>query len=195
MKTLSRNNSLVRAASLTLLAGIMPTLAYAHPGEAGGLAHGLAHPFSGLDHLCAMVAVGLWAAQLGGRAAWLVPLSFVAVMMQGGLLGMTGIVIPYAETGIIMSLLVLGLLVAAAVRLPLALISVLVGSFALFHGYAHGAEISPGDSAFAYFSGFVLASVFLNLSGFAFGMLVRIYMQRLAGAAVAMAGGYLWFVV
>ncbi|HZW25935.1 MAG TPA: HupE/UreJ family protein [Gallionella sp.] len=194
MKIPSHNNPFVRAASLILLAGFMPTLAYAHPGQAGGLAHGLAHPFTGLDHLCAMIAVGLWAAQTGGRQAWLVPLFFVAIMAQGGLLGMAGIAVPFAETGIVLSLLVLGLLVAAAVRLPLALSAGIGGVFALFHGYAHGVEMPPGESAFAYFSGFVLASILLSMSGFSLGLLVRTHMTRFAGAAVAFAGGYLWFV-
>lgn len=194
MKISSRNNPFIRAASLTLLAGLMPTLAYAHPGHAGGLAHGLAHPFTGLDHLFAMVAVGLWAAQTGGRQALLVPLFFVAVMVQGGLLGMAAIAVPFAETGILLSLLVLGLLIAAAVRLPLALSAGIAGMFALFHGYAHGVEIPRGDAAFAYFSGFVMASLLLSLSGFSLGMLVRTHMTRFAGAAVAFAGGYLWFV-
>lgn len=194
MKISLRNNSIARAASFTLLFAAMPGLAYAHPGEAGGLAHGLAHPFTGLDHLCAMVAVGLWVAQLGGRAAWLAPLSFVVVMALGGLLGMAAIALPFVEAGIVMSLLVLGVLIAAAVRLPLALSAGIVGVFALFHGYAHGAEMSPGASAFAYVLGFVSASVLLNLSGYAFGRLVRAQLLRFAGAAVAMSGGYLWFV-
>ncbi|MCK9200074.1 MAG: HupE/UreJ family protein [Gallionella sp.] len=111
MKISLRNNS-IRVASFTLLFAAMTSLAYAHPGEAGGLAHGLAHPFTGLDRLCAMVAVGLWAAQLGGRAAWLTPLSFVAVMALGGLLGMAAIALPFVEAGIVMSLLVLGVLIS-----------------------------------------------------------------------------------
>jgi urease accessory protein len=193
MKTSVRNNPIVRAASLTLLLGALPTMAYAHPGHAGGWSQGLAHPFSGLDHLCAMVAVGLWAAQLGGRAVWLMPLSFVAVMALGGLLGMTGITVPFAEAGIVTSLLVLGVLIAAAVRLPLALSAIIAGVFALFHGYAHGAGMSPGASAFAYALGFISASALLHLSGFTFGMLARAQLLRFAGAAVAMTGGYLWF--
>lgn len=193
MNISSRNNLFVRAASSILLLGALPTLAYAHPGEAGGLAHGLAHPFSGLDHLCAMVAVGLWAAQMGGRAAWLVPLSFVSVMALGGLLGMAAIAVPFAETGIVMSLLVLGMLIAAAVRLPLALSAMVVGVFALFHGYAHGAEMSPAASALAYALGFMSASALLHLSGYAFGVAIRANLLRFAGAAVAMTGGFLWF--
>lgn len=186
-------HTIVRAASLTLLIGALPTLAYAHPGHAGGLAHGLAHPFGGLDHLAAMVAVGLWASQLGGRAAWLVPLSFVAAMALGGLLGVAAITLPHVETGILLSLLALGLLVAAAIRLPLALSAGIVGVFALFHGHAHGAEMTPGASAVAYALGFMVASAFLHLSGYTFGMAIRARLLRFAGAAVAMTGGWLWF--
>ncbi len=193
MKVSLRNHSITRTASLALLLGALPTLAYAHPGHAGGLAHGLAHPFTGLDHLCAMVAVGLWAAQMGGRAAWLVPLSFVAVMALGGLLGMAAIAVPFVETGIVMSLLALGLLIAAAIRLPLVLSAIIAGVFALFHGYAHGAEMSPGASALAYALGFMSASALLHLSGFTFGMVARAQLLRFSGAAVAMTGGYLWF--
>lgn len=192
MKISLRNNPILRAAPLLLL-GALPTLAYAHPGHAGGWSQGLAHPFSGLDHLCAMVAVGLWASQMGGRAAWLVPLSFVAVMALGGLLGMAAIALPFAGTGIVISLLALGLLIAAAVRLPLVLSAIIAGVFALFHGYAHGAEMPLGASAFVYALGFMSASVLLHLSGFAFGMLARAQLQRIAGAAVTMTGGYLWF--
>lgn len=192
MKTLSPDRSIVRAALLTALLAL-PTLAYAHPGHAGGWSHGLAHPFSGIDHLCAMIAVGLWASQMGGRAAWLAPLSFVAVMAAGGLLGMAAIALPFVEAGIFMSLLVLGVLIVTAVRLPPALSAIIAGVFALFHGYAHGAEMSPGASAFAYALGFLSASALLHLSGFGFGMLVRVRMLRMAGVAVTMTGGYLWF--
>lgn len=193
MKTSLRNNSIISAASLTLLACALPTMAYAHPGDAHGLAHGLAHPFTGLDHLCAMLAVGLWAAQMGGRAAWQVPLTFVAVMALGGALGMAAIPLPFAETGIVLSLLGLGALIAAGARLPLVLSAIIAGVFALFHGYAHGVEMSPGASALAYASGFVAATALLHLTGYAFGMAMRAKLLRLAGAAVATAGGYLWF--
>lgn len=193
MKTSLRNSSIVRTVSLTLLLGILPTMAYAHPGHAGGWSHGLAHPFSGLDHLCAMVAVGLWAAQQGGRAVWLVPLSFVLVMALGALLGMAAVAVPFSETGIVMSLLVLGVMIAAAVRLPPALSAIIVGVFALFHGYAHGTGMSPGTPVFAYALGLMSASALLHLSGFTFGMLARAQLLRFAGAAMAMTGGYLWF--
>jgi urease accessory protein len=193
MKTL-RNHSILRAASLTLLACALPTLAYAHPGhEVQGFADGLAHPFTGLDHLFAMLAVGIWAAQLGGRSAWQVPLTFVAIMALGGGLGMAAIPLPFVEVGIVASLLTLGFLIAARVRLPLALSAIIAGVFALFHGQAHGAEMSPGASAMAYAFGFLSATALLHLSGYAFGMAMRAKLLRLMGAVVAMTGGYLWF--
>lgn len=194
MKTSSRNNSTLSAASLTILACALPTLAWAHPGhEVQGFAHGLAHPFTGLDHLCAMLAVGLWAAQLGGRSAWQVPLTFVAIMALGGALGMAGIPLPFVEAGIIASLLTLGLLVATGTRLPLAASAIIAGVFALFHGHAHGAEMSSGASALAYGFGFVAATALLHLSGYAFGMAMRARLLRLMGAAVALTGGWIWF--
>ncbi len=194
MKTSLRNHSTLGAASLTILACALPTLAYAHPGHgAEGLAHGLAHPFTGLDHLLAMLAVGLWAAQLGGRAAWQVPLTFVAIMALGGLLGMAALPLPFVEAGIVASLLTLGVLVATGARLPLALSAIIAGVFALFHGHAHGAEMAPGASALAYAFGFLSATVLLHLSGYVFGVAMRAQLLRLAGAVVAATGGWLWF--
>src|SRR5438552_13637461 len=120
----------------------LPSWAYAHvgPGGSSGFLRGFSHPLTGLDHIVAMVAVGLWAAQRGGRSIWLVPVTFVIVMALGGVLGAAGIALPWVERGIIASVLVLGVLIAAAVRLPLAAATLLVGLFALFHGHAHGAE-------------------------------------------------------
>jgi urease accessory protein len=121
----------------------VPALAQAHPqiGNSAGFARGLAHPMSGSDHICAMIAVGLWAAQRGDRALWLVPLVFVLAMTIGGILGMAAISLPFVEPGIAASVLVLGILIAAAVRLPLIASVLLVGLFALFHGHAHGSEM------------------------------------------------------
>lgn len=193
MKT-SLRNSIFGAASLTVLACALPTLAYAHPGDgAHGLSHGLAHPFTGLDHLFALLAVGLWAAQLGGRSAWQVPLTFLSIMALGGLLGMAAIPLPFVEAGIVASLLTLGLLIATGTRLPLALSAIIAGVFALFHGHAHGAEMASGASVAAYASGFLAATALLHFSGYVFGMAMRAQLLRLAGAAVAAAGGYLLF--
>jgi urease accessory protein len=179
------------------LLAMFPSLAHVHAGarHTGGLLHGFAHPFGGLDHLCAMLAVGLWAAQRGGRAAWLVPLTFVGVMALGGFLGVAGVSLPLVEAGIVGSLLVFGVLIAAAVRLPLAASTVLVGAFALFHGHAHGAEMPANTSGLAYGLGFVLATALLHAFGYAFAHGVRrvepLPVVRYAGAAIALCGVYL----
>src|SRR5262245_23234599 len=175
---------------------ISPSMAFAHPavGQASGLLNGLAHPIGGLDHLCAMVAVGLWAAQRGGRATWLVPLAFVSVMAIGGVLAMLGFSLPLVEQGIIASVLVLGLLIAGAVGLPLPASVLVVGLFALFHGHAHGSEMPQNMSGVAYAVGFVAATVMLNLCGILLGVLARqtntMQLLRYAGAAIILCG--LW---
>lgn len=182
-----------------LLAMLLPSLAHAHvgAGAAGGWVHGLAHPFGGLDHACAMLAVGLWAAQMGGRAAWRVPLAFVSVMGLGGLLGMAAIPVPFSEAGISMSLLVLGMLIAAAARLALPVSIAMVGVFALFHGYAHGAEMPQNMPGAGYAAGFLLATALLHASGMGVAWLLkqlgRVMLLRAAGAAIAACGGCLWF--
>jgi urease accessory protein len=181
--------------SLLASAGLLlPSTLFAHPGHgpAMGFEPGFAHPLGGLDHLLALLAVGLWAAQLGGRAFWAVPLSFVSVMALGGILGMQGTALPFVETGIIASVLVLGVLIAAGARLPLAGSMALAGLFALFHGYAHGAEMSESGSGITYAAGFVLATVLLHLGGMGLGLAAekgaRPILVRFAGAAVALAG-------
>ena len=156
---------------------MLPSLAYAHvgTGETGGFLHGLTHPVSGLDHICAMLAVGLWAAQTGGRSIWAVPLTFVSVMALGGMLPLLGIGLPFVEQGIALSVLLLGVLIAASVRLPLWLSSSMVGLFALWHGHAHGTEMPALASGIEYVLGFMLATVLLHVVGIAFG----VGMQRL----------------
>jgi urease accessory protein len=176
---------------------LLPTFAYAHvgAGAAGGFLHGVMHPAMGLDHVCAMVAVGLWAAQLGGRAIWAVPLTFVGVMALGGALGMAGVALPFAEQGIVLSVLMLGVLVAAAIRLPLGVSSTMVALFALCHGHAHGTEMPASLSAMAYASGFLLATATLHLLGILGGLgMQRAAQKRLlpvAGATIALCGVYL----
>ena len=188
-------HTIVRAASLTLLIGALPTLAYAHPGHAGGLAYGLAHPFGGLDHLAAMVAVGLWASQLGGRAAWLVPLSFVAAMALGGLLGVAAVALPFVETGILLSLLVLGAAIALGFRPAAGSGALLVAGFALFHGHAHGTGMAANLAGLAYGLGFAGATILLQGGGLgAVWLLQRRQAERLtrlAGLAIAAGGVYL----
>jgi urease accessory protein len=183
---------------VAIAALLFPALACAHVGVGAthGFLHGLAHPFSGLDHVCAMLAVGLWAAQMGGRALWRVPLTFVSVMALGGLLGLANIPVPYVEGGIIISLVALGALLAFAVRLPWLFSAALVGVFAVFHGYAHGAEMPQDASGLEYAAGFVLATALLHACGMAAALLAKKYGRaewlRVGGAAILMCGGGIW---
>ena len=178
----------------------LPSMAYAHAGIEPpiGFVQGAAHPVNGLDHICAMVAVGLWAAQRGGRAVWLVPVSFVTVMALGGLLGMAAISLPFVERGIIASVLILGVLIAAAVRLPLVASVIVVGLFALFHGHAHASEMPATASGLTYGLGFVLATALLHACGIGLGVLVqrlgRGQLIRYAGGAITACGVYLCLV-
>ena len=183
---------------LAAVFALMPMLAQAHilPGEPNGFASGFNHPLHGLDHILAMVAVGLWAAQLGGRARWLVPASFVSLMIVGGALGMAGIHLPMVEAGIVVSVLVLGIFIATAARLPMAASMVVVGLFALFHGHSHGTEIPAAASGLSYALGFVLATAALHGCGVGLGMLAQKQAAapaiRFAGAAIALTGICLW---
>jgi urease accessory protein len=200
MKNSIRVTSLFQRALLLMLIFLLPSLAQAHPGPPGhthGFANGLSHPLTGLDHICAMIAVGLWAAQRGGRALWLVPTTFVSVMIVGGILGMGHAGIPYVEQGIAASVLVLGILIAAAVRLPLSVSAAIIGLFAIFHGYAHGAEMPATASGFAYGIGFVVATTCLHLCGIGIGLLAKRFASanliRYAGGAIAACGICLCF--
>ena len=187
-----------RGALLLAAATLLPTLAHAHvgTGDTHGFSHGFTHPLGGLDHLLAMIAVGLWAAQMGGRALWAVPLSFVSVMVLGGALGMAHIEIPFVEQGILISVLVLGVLIAASVRLPVVASSVIVGLFAIFHGFAHGAEMPASTSGVEYALGFVIATALLHSVGIGLGIASQKLSQplvvRLAGAAIVVCGVFLW---
>jgi urease accessory protein len=133
----------------------------------GGFLQGVSHPLTGIEHLCPMIAVGLWAAQTGGRAIWAVPLAFVSVMLLGGAFGMAGVHLPFAEVGIALSALSLGVFIAAAVRFPLPASILVVGLFALCHGHAHGAEMPASASALGYACGFALATALLHIVGIA----------------------------
>jgi urease accessory protein len=146
----------------------LPTLVHAHPGHPGhddDFLSGLAHPFAGLDHVLAMIAVGIWAAQLGGRARWALPAAFVTVMMLGGALGMARVTIPMVDSAILCSVVMLGLLIVTAARPPLGVSLGLVGLFASVHGLAHGAEIPANASGFAFTGGFALATAALHSTG------------------------------
>jgi len=189
--------------SLFLLALVfVPSLAQAHPGhfnQSPGWANGLLHPVSGFDHVWAMIAVGLWAVQCGGRAIWLVPLTFVSTMALGGLLGMHGVAGPMTEQGIAASMLVLGLLIATAARLPMIASALIVGIFAIFHGYAHGTEMPATASGCSYILGFMAATAVLHLCGISAGFMMQRLnsngLVRCAGLIIATFGLYLFFSV
>jgi urease accessory protein len=173
---------------------LSPISAFAHVkgGEAIGLISGIQHPISGLDHILAMIAVGLWGAQLGAPAMWMLPVAFPMVMAFGGLLGMLGLQLPGIEIGIAASAVALGFVVFREVRPPLWLAAVLVGFFAIFHGHAHGTELPPGANGLLYSIGFVIATGCLHAAGIAIGLIHqwaagRVAL-RLAGALVSLAG-------
>jgi urease accessory protein len=194
MRTASANRPLV-AVSLAALAA--PALAHVQTGQAAGFLTGLAHPVSGLDHVLAMVAVGLWGAQLGAPAIWLLPVTFPIVMALGGFLGLLGVPLPGVEAGIAASAILLGAAVMTERRLPLFAAAALVGFFAVFHGHAHGTELPPGQSGLLYSLGFVVATGCLHAVGIAIGATHRWpagrIALRIAGGGVGLAGVFfLW---
>ncbi len=193
MKQLSLPATAGRITAFVLLFMISSAaLAHTGTGSVGGFLSGLAHPVFGWDHVVAMVAVGLWGAFLGRPALWVLPMVFPLVMAMGGALGIAGVSLPAVEVGIALSGLVLGLMVAFAVKPPLAIAAVLVGIFAVFHGHAHGTELPEAASPVAYAAGFVIATGGLHLLGIALGYLTRAkygeYIVRGAGALIALAG-------
>jgi urease accessory protein len=176
---------------------LLPTAAFAHSGldHAHGFIQGVAHPLGGLDHLLAMVTVGVFAWQLGGRARWLVPVTFVLMMAAGGMLGLAGVAVPFVELALATSVVVLGAIVALRVKAPIAIAMGLVGLFAVFHGHAHGTEMPLDTSGAAYAAGFLLATALLHAGGIALGFVIgRIgeayarLIYRVAGSLVALAG-------
>jgi urease accessory protein len=179
-------------ALLVLGLAMSPAQAHIQAGEAAGFLSGFRHPVSGLDHVLAMVSVGLWGAQLGAPAVWLLPVVFPMVMAFGGFLGLAGVPLPGVEVAIALSAVLLGLAVAREARPPLAFAAALVGFFAIFHGHAHGTELPPGQSGLLYSIGFVVATGLLHLSGIAVGLIHRWgwgrIALRVAGGGVAVAG-------
>ena len=184
-------SSLKRAAASGIALLALTGTALAHPGhgDATGFTHGFMHPLGGLDHVLAMVAVGLFAAHLGGRALWLVPAAFVVVMAAGGALGIAGIAVPFVETGIALSVVVLGLAVALRVSVPVLAAMALVGFFAVFHGDAHGAEMPVDASGAGYAAGFLAATALLHGIGIAIGLTVGKLGDLAGRRAVQFAGG------
>lgn len=187
---------LLAAALFSVMAS--PAFAHLNPAEHGSFAAGFSHPLSGADHILAMVAVGLWASMLGGRALIAVPLSFVGVMLLGFAAALGGLPIPYVEPVILTSVIVLGLFVAVAFRASTPAAALIVGFFAFFHGYAHGGEI--GGAAFlSYGAGFALATALLHAAGIGVGLAAGRALQgsggqmamRVAGGFAALSGLYL----
>jgi urease accessory protein len=182
---------------LLALIALLPTDASAHivKGEAIGFVSGFEHPISGFDHIIAMVAVGLWGAQLGQPAIWALPVTFPLVMAFGGFLGLIGVPLPGSEIGIALSGVCLGAAVLTEFRPPLWVAAVLVGTFGLFHGYAHGHELPPGQNALLYSIGFILATGLLHATGIAIGLVHRWPWGQVAlrGAGVVVLGGGLYF--
>jgi len=197
-----KKSNLTPAKALGLLAALlvlMPFTAGAHTetGVIGGFVSGFRHPVTGLDHIVAMFAVGLWGAFLGGQAMWLLPVVFPVVMAFGGALGILGVPIPAVEAGVAVSGIMLGSMVAGAVRPPLWVAAVIVGGFAVFHGHAHGTELPGAANALTYAVGFVSCTGLIHLSGIAVGLLVRWPWGRIAvragGVVIALVGfGFLF---
>ena len=178
---------------LVLQAWPLTALAHIKGGEALGFSSGVQHPMSGLDHVLAMIAVGVWGAQLGPPAVWLLPVTFPMVMAFGGMLALMGVPLPGIEIGIAVSAIVLGSTVCRKARPPVWVATVLVGCFAIFHGHAHGMELPAGANGLLYSVGFVLGTGGLHALGIGLGRQVGQLALRVAGAAVAVAGGvFLW---
>jgi urease accessory protein len=188
----------VRRPWLAALLLLLPALAQAHTdGAAGGSSFvtGFRHPLSGLDHVLAMLAVGMWGAQLGPPALWVLPIAFPLVMAHGGVAGIVGLPIPPVEIGIAVSVVVLGSMIALDARPRLFWACALVAFFAVFHGYAHGKELPGHAGAVAYSAGFVIATGLIHLAGIAIGLVVKLphgeRALRLGGSAIALCGLYL----
>jgi len=198
MTTCQARSRIAWLESLTFICMMMaPAVAMAHVGQgdiSGGFVSGFMHPIMGPDHVVAMVAVGLWGAQLGAPAIWVLPVTFPLVMAFGSVLGVLGVPIPAIEIGIALSAIVLGAMVAFSARPPLWVAMALVGIFAIFHGYAHGAELPESANAIAFSIGFVVATGSLHALGILIGTVNRwklgSKLLKLGGTLIAFAGIY-----
>jgi urease accessory protein len=183
----------VATAVLVLVSG----MTFAHSGheDVSSFMSGLSHPLGGLDHLLAMLAIGLWAFSLGGRALWVVPAAFVLAMLAGGSLAVAGFNVPFVEQGILLSVIVLGTLVFGVKRLPISACVMIAGGFALFHGAAHGSEMPINANGVQYALGFILATAGLHTLGLGLGQLMTHFasplMIRISGSMIAVAGLFL----
>src|SRR5690348_11217604 len=193
MRSTLKKQAAVAVAILALaLLAAEPASAHSVGGSAAGFGAGFLHPLSGFDHLLAMVCVGIWGAELGAPAIWLLPIAFPLIMALGGALGVLGVPLPASELLIAVSVVVLGTLVASARKVPLAVALAIVAVFAIAHGHAHGVELPNSADALAFTVGFVLATGLLHLAGIAIGVLTRwqtgVVAVRACGVAVAVAG-------
>ena len=196
----SNNKNIVTLNFWIIMVTILwPLCSWAHVGssEAGGFLTGLQHPISGFDHVMAMIAVGLWGAQLGTPAVWILPVVFPMMMAMGGNLGLMNIPLPGVETGIAFSAVILGLMVLAEARLKIPLAMVIIAFFAIFHGHAHGTELPTGQSGLLYSIGFVTATGCLHGMGIAIGLVHRWQIGRLVlrGAGSFVCAGGIYYLV
>jgi urease accessory protein len=194
MKGSIMNRKLLAFAAAMLASG--PAFAHVGAGSTASFAAGIAHPFSGLDHITVMIAVGLWASLKGGRSLWLWPATFVGVMLVGTALGMAHVPVPFVEPAILASVVALGLLVALAIDLPLWTGALIIGVFAVFHGHAHGSEVAENVGGLEYMAGFAVATGTLHAIGIGFGLAMNRLQARTviraAGALCVMVGLGLW---
>ncbi|MDD5212545.1 MAG: HupE/UreJ family protein [Sulfuricurvum sp.] len=183
---------MIKKVLIALLITQASLLAHIGIGTISGFTAGFTHPMSGADHILAMIAVGLWAAQIAGRSLYALPVSFVGMMIVGAMIGIQGIQIPFVEEGILGSVLVLGAMITFGVKMPVIFSSTIVGIFAICHGHAHGVEIPLNVGGIEYALGFVMATVLLHIFGITIGMTMQRYAQskvfRIAGATIAATG-------
>lgn len=171
---------------VVLITILSPVVAFANPaiGDPSGLSHGFMHPLGGLDHVLAMICVGFLAYTIGTRALWLVPVSFIVMMAVGGIVGLNGLDLPFVELGITASIIVIGLSALFGSKMPVAAAMGLVGTFALFHGFAHGTEMPLNVSGLAYGVGFVAATALLHATGIAACLLCARIASRVSSSAL-----------
>jgi len=187
---------IIRSIVLTFVISLIPSVVYAHDGSNvpfGGFLSGLVHPVLGYDHLLAMLSVGILSAQIGGRAIWTVPATFVGVMAVGGVLGLIDIGLGTTEFGIAASLVLLGSIIAAERSLPVRLAMLGVGFFAIFHGYAHGAEMPTTAEPVLYAFGFLTGTALIHIAGVVVGDIAKHYERgkiilRVGGGLIALVG-------
>lgn len=176
------------------IAATLPAFAHLDPAEHGSIAAGFSHPLLGLDHILAMVAVGLWGAMQGGRAVWLVPTAFIGTMALGFTAAIAGMPLPFVEPVILASVIFIGMAIALALPIPSSAVAAMVGFFAFFHGHAHGDEMG-GAGAWEFAIGFIVATAALHAAGIGAGLVLARssgkVLTRLAGAATALGGLYL----